>query len=142
MRAGTMLTGLLIAATAACGGSPEPGEMGYPYNVDGEYNITFDADDGQAYSGTISLTTSMGGAVTGTMALTNPLSIDGTGEGLLVGAQLDLEMEFFIPDAQCGGIASSTMTVLEGGVGASGDATMVYEDGCDGPGTAALTFSR
>ncbi|MDH3735214.1 MAG: hypothetical protein OEU54_16915 [Gemmatimonadota bacterium] len=142
MRYGTALVGALVAVSAACGGTPQPGDPGYEYNVNGQYNVEFDGDDGQSYAGTMTLTTSPGGTVTGSMALVSPMGIDGTAEGMVVGAQLDLTVEFFIPDAQCGGIATSTATIEQGGDSASGSADITPDDECGGPTSAVFTMSR
>ena len=142
MRYGAALVGALVAVSAACGGTPQPGDPGYEYNLDGQYNVQFDGDDGQSYAGTMTLMTGAGGSVTGSMALVSPMSIDGTAEGMIVGAQLELSVEFFIPDAQCGGVATSTATIDRGGESAAGSAQIAPDDDCGGPSTAVFTLSR
>ncbi|MFV1988863.1 MAG: hypothetical protein ACC682_16445 [Gemmatimonadota bacterium] len=132
-----------VAIAAACGGTPQPGDPGYEFNLNGEYAVEFSADDGQSYAGTMQLTTAPGGAVTGTMSLVSPLSVDGTAEGMIVGAQLELDVEYFIPDNQCGGRAVSSAVIEQGGNMATGTSDISSDDNCaGGPTTAAFTLSR
>ena len=133
---------VLAAVAAACGGPPQPGDPGYAYNLDGDYNVEFDGDDGTTYSGTLSLTTEAGGVVAGTLALVSPMGIDGTAEGMIVGAQFDMTLRFFIPDAQCGGVATSTATIAQGGDSAEGTAEIAPDPECGGPSSAVFTLTR
>jgi hypothetical protein len=132
-----------LAVTAACGGTPQPGDPGYEFNLNGSYAVEFSADDGQSYSGSMMLTTVSGGAVTGTMSLVSPVSIDGTAEGMIIGAQLELEVQYFIPDNQCGGMASSAAAIDQGGNAANGTADITSDDDCaGGPTSAVFTLTR
>ncbi len=133
----------LVAVAAACGGTPQPGDPGYEFNLNGEYMIEFAADDGQSYSGTVQLTTAPGGAVTGTMSLVSPLAVDGTATGMIVGAQLQLDVEYFIPDNQCGGMVASTGAIEQGGDSGSGTSDISSDDDCaGGPTSATFTLTR
>ncbi len=126
---------------AACGGNPQPGEPGYAYNLGGDYGIEFAADDGSVFSGTVSLETGPGGIVSGTMTLTDPMTIHGTAEGLIVGADLTLNVSFTIPDTGCTGLASGGGTIAEGGDSAGG--TVEIQDDCGGaPPSATFALSR
>lgn len=138
----SLATVVLAAVASACGGTPQPGDPGYAYNLDGDYNVVFDGDDGTTYSGTLSLTTVAGGSVSGTMALVSPMSIDGTAEGSIVGAQFDMTLQFFVADAQCGGMATSTATIAQGGDSAEGTAEITPDPECGGPSSAVFTLSR
>ena len=132
-----------VAIAAACGGTPQPGDPGYEFNLNGEYAVEFSADDGQSYAGTMQLTTVPGGAVTGAMSLVSPLSIDGTAEGMIVGAQLQLDVEYFIADNQCGGLAASSAVIEEGGDVATGTSDIASDEDCaGGPTSASFTLSR
>lgn len=143
MKVTSILVVAAVAIAAACGGNPQPGDPGYSFNLNGEYNAEFAADDGQVYSGTMQLTTGPGGVVTGTMTLLSPMSIDGTVEGMIVGAQLDVTVQYFIADIQCGGTASSTATIEEGGDAATGPADITSDDDCaGGPVSATFSLSR
>jgi len=143
MKVKSTLVVATLALVAACGGNPQPGEPGYSFNLNGEYDASFAADDGQAYSGTMQLTTGPGGAVTGTLSIVTPLSVDGTIEGTIIGAQFDVTIEYFIPDLQCGGQVTSTATIAEGGDAAGGPSDITSEDECAGaPTTATFTLSR
>ena len=142
MRARAALLATIVAA-AACGGTPQPGDPGYEYNVEGSYVVDFAANDGQTYSGTMVLTTGAGGVVSGSMSLTSPVSVDGTVEGTVVGAQLSLDVQYFIPDNQCGGVVIATGTIAQGGGTASGAASIQADDDCQGgPTSADFTLTR
>lgn len=139
----SVLVAAAIAVATACGGTPQPGDPGYSFNMNGQYIVEFAADDGQLYAGSMSLTTEPGGNVTGTMSLGNPMVVEGEATGTIVGAQLDLTMRYFIPDAQCGGVATTTSTIEEGGDAASGTAEITNDDECaGGPTSASFTLSR
>lgn len=140
MRIGGALAAVL-ALGIACGGNPEPGEPGYAYNLDGEYNAEFAADDGVAYSGVMALETAPGGAVSGTMSLSNPVVVNGTVEGLIVGAELSISVPYEIPDNGCTGVASGTAIIEEGGGAVNGSVDIADE--CGGaPLSAAFTLWR
>lgn len=129
-------------ALAACGGPPQPGEPGYAYNVDGEYAAEFDTDDGTVYTGTMRLETGPGGQVTGTMSLVNPAAIDGTVEGLVVGADLSMTVDYIIVDQGCGGVATGGGVIEEGGSGVSGSVEISDECGGGAPLSATFTLGR
>jgi hypothetical protein len=142
MSRSVLVAAALVAATA-CGGTPQPGDPAYSFNMNGQYVVEFAADDGQLYAGSMSLTTGPGGSVTGTMSLTSPTVVEGEATGTIVGAQLDLTVQYFIPDAQCGGTATTTSTIDEGGNGASGTADIANDDACaGGPTSASFTLAR
>lgn len=139
MRTNARWTLALLLAAAACGSPPEPGEPGYAYNVDGEYAAEFAADDGAVYTGTMQLETLPGGEVTGTMSLTDPAAIEGTVEGLVVGADLSLSVDYEIVDQGCGGVASGSGVIDEGGGAASG--SVEISDACGGGAPTGATFT-
>lgn len=141
MRSKLLSSATLVVALSACAGNPEPGEPGYAFNVEGEYAAEFVDDDGQTYSGTMQLSTGEGGAVSGTMSLTDPMTIGGTAEGLVVGAQLQIAVSYTIPDTGCSGVASGTGTIEEGGGRVAGDVEI--EDECgDAPSAATFALTR
>lgn len=143
MRFRAAVLSALAVAVAACGGTPQPGDPGYEYNVNGDYTVEFSADDGQSYAGSMHLTTISGGAVSGTMSLVTPLSVEGTATGMIVGAQLELEVQYFIADIQCGGVAASSAAIEQGGNAATGTADISSDDDCaGGPTSAVFTLSR
>lgn len=142
MRMRTLLsTAALSIGLAACAGNPEPGEPGYAFNVNGEYAVEFVADDGQVYSGTMQLETVGGGAVTGVMAIRDPVTIDGDVEGLIMGAELTLTVPYSTVENGCSGVASGGGVVAEGGGSVSG--TVEINDECAGaPMGATFTFTQ
>lgn len=130
----------LSVGLAACAGNPEPGEPGYAFNVNGEYAVEFVADDGQVYTGTMQLETGAGGAVTGVMAIRDPVTIDGDLEGLIIGAELTLTVPYSIIENGCSGVASGDGVVAEGGGSVAG--TVEINDECAGaPFAADFTFT-
>lgn len=136
MRMRTFLgTAALSVGLAACAGNPEPGEPGYAFNVNGEYAVEFVADDGQVYTGTMQLETAVGGAVTGVMAIRDPMTIDGDVEGLIVGADMTLTVPYSIVENGCSGVASGGGIVAEGGGSVSGSVDI--DDECAGAPFAA-----
>ncbi len=129
----------LALFAVACGAPPRPGEPGYAYNVDGTYQAEFAADDGQVYTGTMELQTLPGGEVTGTMALFDPAAINGTVQGLVVGAELSVSVDYEIVDQGCGGTATGNAVVAEGGDSASG--LVDIADACGGGAPLSATFT-
>ncbi|MCG8467080.1 MAG: hypothetical protein MJB57_02590, partial [Gemmatimonadetes bacterium] len=80
--------------------------------------------------------------ITGTMALTDPLVIDGEFTGLLVGAEASLDMTYEIGDMGCGGSFTGSAIIDAGGATASGSMDVV-EDGCGGsPNAITMTLTR
>lgn len=139
MKTNPRWTVAMLTLAAACGSPPQPGDPGYAYNVDGEYVAEFVADDGTVYTGTMQLETLQGGEVTGTMSLVDPAPIEGTVEGLVVGADLELTVDYQIVDQGCGGVASGGGVVAEGGGSASG--SVEISDGCGGGAPLSATFT-
>lgn len=130
----------LSVGLAACAGNPEPGEPGYAFNLNGEYSAEFVADDGQVYSGTMQLETAVGGAVTGVMALRDPVTVDGELEGLIVGAELTMTVPYSIVENGCSGVASGSGVIVEGGGSVTG--SVEIDDECSGaPFSAEFTFT-
>jgi hypothetical protein len=130
----------LAGGLVACAGNPEPGEPGYAFNLNGEYVAEFLADDGSAYTGTIELETGVGGVVTGVMALNSPATVDGTVEGLIVGAELEISIPYAILENGCGGVAAGSGIIAEGGGSVSGDVDI--NDECqDAPLSATFTLT-
>lgn len=143
MTSKSILLAAAVAVVGACASAPQPGEPGYRYNLDGRYSTEFAADDGQVYTGSMQLATEPGGAVTGTMALASPAAVDGQATGTIVGAQLELRVEYFIADAQCGGVATVTATIAEGGDSATGSAVIANDADCaGGPTSASVNLTR
>lgn len=137
-----MLLGIaaLSFGATACAGNPEPGEPGYAFNLNGDYAVEFVADDGQVYTGSMQFETAVGGAVSGVMALRDPVTVDGELEGEIVGAELTLTVPYSIVENGCSGVASGTGVIAEGGGSVSG--SVEIEDECAGaPFAAEFTFT-
>lgn len=134
------LLAALSAATFACAGNPAPGEEGYPYNVDGEYEAAFMASDGVTYTGTMQLATSAGGSVAGTIFLNDPVTITGEVDGTLVQDRLEISIGFEIPEVDCVGVVAGTGIVAEGGAPVEGEVTIEGE--CEPPSEATFRLTR
>jgi hypothetical protein len=130
-----------VVLAAACSSAPQPGDPGYSYNLSGVYQAEFLADDGSAFRGTAEVETLAGGLVSGSLNLVDPMVIAGPLEGEIVGAQLSLEVRYSIPDTGCGGVASGSGVIEEGGVAVAGTVAIVDECG-DAPPAASFTLSR
>lgn len=139
-RLAVALLAALSAATFACAGNPAPGEEGYPYNVDGEYEAAFTASDGVAYTGTMHLATSIGGSVEGAMVLDDPMTITGEVDGTLVQDRLEISIGFEIPEVDCVGVVAGTGIVAEGGAPVEGEVTI--EGDCEAPPGATFRLTR
>ncbi len=145
MQSRVMVAALALAGVTACAGNPQPGDPDYPYNINGEYQAEFVADDGSLYTGTITLATSMGGMVSGQMALTDPLGVDGSIEGALVPDEdgnytmVDITVTYTIPDVNCGGVGVGSGIIEEGGGAVAG--TMEIQDDCQGPISTTFTLT-
>lgn len=137
------LAAALLAApllAVACAGNPAPGEEGYPYNVNGEYEAAFIAEDGFTYLGTMRLATARGGAVEGEMILEEPMGVTGNVEGVLVEDRLELSVAFEIPELVCVGVAAGSGTVAEGGAAVEGEVEITAD--CEAPGGATFRLTR
>ncbi len=138
MRITVWITLVVAATVAACAANPKPGEPGYPYNVSGAYASTFMVE-GSPYTGTTTLATAPGGAVTGTMNLTSPAPITSSVTGTVTADSLKLTIPYTSPD-NCTGTAYLNGTVGEGGAQATGD--MVVDDSCGGNLLGTFTLIR
>ena len=136
------LTAIAVTTVlAACGGNPAPGDEGYAYNVSGEYAAEFIADDGTVITGTVTMATARGGAVTGKLALDNPFTVTGDIEGVIDGSEMSLTMPYAIEETGCTGVASGIAQIAEGG--GSLDGMIDIADDCgEAPSTATFSLVR
>jgi hypothetical protein len=120
----------LVAAgvLTGCAGNPAPGEKGYPYNLNGEYDAVF-VVQGMPYSGLTTLSTAPGGAVTGEIRFDRPVDVLGSFDGSVRDSTLLFE-SMYERDMGCQGTVIGEGTVLPGGAGASG--TIQVADDCGG----------
>lgn len=139
---GALALAALLLGLGACGGAPEPGEPGYSYNVDGAYDAELVGDDGAVYTGTMQLETLPGGEVAGTMTISSPMRVEGTVEGLVIGAEVSLSVTFELPDQGCGGVVSGSGVVAEGGGEVTGSFLDVTDDCGGAPSALAFTLLR
>lgn len=131
-----ILTSTLLAA---CAGNPRPGESGYPYNLTGSYQAEF-VVDGTPYHGTMDLSTASGGAVSGSLTVTDPARVVGMVEGAIVADTFDFQMPYEILENGCSGVLSGRSAISQGG-GAFGGAIRL-DDSCGGEMTGTMTIQR
>jgi hypothetical protein len=135
------LTCLICSATflAACAANPKPGEPGYPYNLDGPYQVEV-VVDGTPYRGMMELTTAPGGSVNGSFMVTAPVHVDGTVEGAIVADTLDFRMPYAIQENGCVGVVTGRGGVTQGGGAFSGPVAL--DDSCGGAMNGTITIQR
>jgi hypothetical protein len=132
------LAGAAAWLLVACAGNPRPGDPGYRYNVTGTYGASF-VVEGTPYTGTMTLATAPGGAVSGTMSLTSPVPLESPAAGSLVADSLRLAIPYMMPDG-CNGTATLRGQVADGGGAAEG--AMEVEDSCGGTLAGTFTLTR
>ena len=102
------------AVSLACAGNPEPGEPGYPYNVEGAYDAEFDVED-QVYVGEVEFAIGPGGAVEAEYYTETPSTVVGQFLGQVVGDRLSIAGPYSVREAGCEGMLDGAGTVAEGG---------------------------
>lgn len=128
MRLLPMALGAVLLVSAACSGNPMPGDSGYPYNLSGDYEASFDAM-GAEYKGEATLTTSPGGLVYGVIDLQGPERVAGNIEGEISGDTLTFDSNYQ-RGGNCTGILSGQGRITEGGTSVAG--ISVVDDDCTG----------
>ena len=118
---------LFAAVAAACASNPQPGDMNYPYNVSDAYAAEFVVADA-SYTGSMTMATTTGGMVTGSMSVSSPVTITGTVNGTISADTLTFESNYEIAENGCTGIVTGVGVVAEGGGAVSG--TMDVYDAC------------
>lgn len=124
--AATLLSVSLLSG--ACAGNPAPGESGYPYNLNGTYETTFEAQ-GTSYTGTMAVTTATGGVVTGSVLLTSPTEVKGDISGTVADSTFEFSSTY-TRDGGCAGLLTGKGGVESNGVASSG--TIEIADDCAG----------
>ena len=129
----------LLAYLGACAGNPGPGEAGYPYNLNGSYSGEA-VVEGQAFSMTLDVRTGAEGALAGSYAVTDPVSMSGQVIGTLVADTVNFRLTYTNPMDGCGGTFEGTGAVEEGGGAFSGRARV--NDSCGGYLSGSFTVRR
>lgn len=129
---------ILVLAALACAANPRPGEPGYPYNVSGTYQASFDVG-GDAYTGTLEATTGPGGAVSGSFRVVGEVTASASFTGTVVGDSLSWSGGYTLAEVDCPGTITSEGVVAEGGASLSGDLFVV---GCDQTYEGSYTATR
>lgn len=131
MNARHVVTGavlLMAGVLAGCAGNPGPGEKGYPFNLNGEFDAVV-VVQGMPYSGTATLSTAPGGVVTGDLRFDRPVEVIGTFDGSVRDSVLMFDSSYE-RDMGCRGTLIGDGVVLPGGDSASG--TIEIADDCGG----------
>jgi hypothetical protein len=124
---------LLTAAStallgAACAGNPAPGEPGYRFNLQGNYDVLISVQ-GMAFTGTAELNTAPGGAVTGELRLTSPESVTADLAGTVADSTFQFESTY-TRSGGCDGALVGSGSIAPEGAGTSGDLDVA--DDCAG----------
>jgi len=129
----------VIVALAACSGNPMPGDRDYPYNLSGDYDVSFEAM-GTEYAGPATLSTSPGGMLYGVLDLEGPERVAGNIEGSITGDTLTFDSNYE-RGGGCQGVLSGQGRITEGGDAVAGVA--VVDDDCTGDlFDSIFTFTR
>lgn len=103
---------LLVLLIGACSGNPQPGQSGYPYNVQGDYDLTIEFN-GESRTGRASMQTTVGGDVTGSIDIASPEPIKGQFTGN-VGSKLWV-FTLTYQRGDCEGVGRGSAEVAAGG---------------------------
>jgi hypothetical protein len=118
-----------VTLAFACAGTPGPGEVGYPYNLSGPYAGQI-LVEGMAFSFEMDLRTEPGGALQGTYAVTDPISMYGDVAGSIVADTARFSLQYMNPMDGCGGTLDGTGAVESGGGNLAGRVRV--NDSCNG----------
>jgi hypothetical protein len=120
---------LPVLSGSACSRTdqPNPGDAGYRYNLAGHYASDMTVRDTR-YTGSMELATLAGGAVSGMMKLTAPITITAELTGSVNGDSVIFGGPYRTPD--CTGVLRARGRVADGGGSAWG--TVNIDDGCAG----------
>lgn len=131
--------GFALATLTACSGNPMPGDRDYPFNLTGEYDVSFEAM-GTEYAGPSTLSTSPGGMVYGVLDLQGPERVVGNMEGAITGDTLTFESSYE-RGGGCAGVLNGEGRITRGGDAVAGVA--VIDDDCSGDlFDSIFTFTR
>jgi hypothetical protein len=72
-----------VITVTGCAGTPGPGDLGYPYNVEGPYGGRLMVGEAP-FEAMLELRTARGGRVRGSFSISAPLEIDGSVNGAVV----------------------------------------------------------
>lgn len=129
---------LALALAPGCAANPEPGEPGYPRNLEGAYESTF-AVMGTDYSGTTSFRTEPGGRVRGEFVVEEPISMEGELTGTISRDSLSFSGSY-TQDQGCEGTVSGRGVVSADGSRVAGP--LEIEDSCGGLLEGTFQFER
>lgn len=133
-----MLVSLPLAATMyGCASVPGPGEIGYPYNVDGPYQGRF-VFDGQPFDATLNVRTGSRGRVRGAFRVGAPVELEGEVDGVVFDDLLRLTVRYETPQG-CESSVEGVLTVESGGDVFEGPVTV---DACGEVAGGRMAFRR
>jgi hypothetical protein len=113
---------------AACAGNPAPGESGYRFNLQGDYDVLISVQ-GMDFTGTAELSTVPGGVVTGELRLTHPEPVTAGLTGSVADSMFQFESTYTRAGG-CEGALVGSGAIEEDGVGSSGNLDVA--DDCAG----------
>ena len=113
---------------AACAGNPAPGESGYRFNLQGDYDVLISVQ-GMDFTGTADLSTVPGGVVTGELRLTSPEPVTADLTGSVADSTFSFESTY-TRGGGCEGALIGTGAIEPEGTGSSGNLDVA--DDCAG----------
>jgi hypothetical protein len=113
---------------AACAGNPAPGDSGYRFNLQGEYDVLISVQ-GMAFTGTAELSTVKGGAVNGELRLTSPEPVTAELTGVVADSTFKFESTY-TRSGGCEGALIGSGAIEAEGAGSSGNLDVA--DDCAG----------
>jgi hypothetical protein len=128
---------LLSVGCGACSRTPNAGDAGYRYNLDGRYRSDMVVRQ-TSYSGAMDLATAPGGVLSGTMNLTKPIAITAQLKGHVQGDSIAFDGPYRTPD--CTGVLRGRGRIADGGAAAWGNVNI--DDGCVGALTGSFRLER
>jgi hypothetical protein len=123
---GRFLVVVAALALAACSGNPLPGDRDYPYNVNGIYDLSFEAEFFND-TATTEIYTSPGGITYGKVELQGAENVVGDLNGSIAGDTLTFESNYQ-RSSGCVGVIFAEGVISEGGDTIAG--TALVEDDC------------
>ncbi len=134
-----LLVVVALLGESACSrtSQPSPGDAGYRYNLAGHYASDMTVRDTR-YTGSMELATHAGGAMSGTMTLTAPITITAELTGLVSGDSVTFGGPYRTPD--CTGVLRGHGRITDGGKSAWGAVNI--DDGCVGALAGSFRLER
>jgi len=117
-----LLTLVVATAVPGCAGGPRPGDVGYAFNVSGDYFGRVHLE-GEPFDATVSLSTGRRGTVSGSFKVSVPVLIVGQVEGVIIDDLFRIRITYLSPGG-CDGVIEGILTVTRGGSPVEGPVTI------------------